>query len=347
MDSLADNLEIFEDKPTKSQVKNESTSSTQSLRSDWWGIFNAVKQTITELPQRSEKVIQTYTREVKEFANIIQTDTSKALSTLSNNVVATTEATSVSDLGKKVQTGITNIFGQLGQFVSDVAQLEYSEDPKESLSPKIGMTRQQFQIYNLQKNISTYLTEPEDVTQYKEWCTKKFDSKALENKTEEIASLLKGVKEIQEIYSQLVPEKVPYYDFWSRYYYRYYLLEQEEQKRAQLVKAVNTTTTVDETLPSWDEEEASKIAEPTPDSNQVSVGNATTITTIPPVSTTAPVSTTTPSTETVAKEVIASAPGVANKNTDSKKEDEITGDWEIVDHKSEKKVRKSQEKKSN
>jgi len=219
--------------------------------------------------------------------------------------------------------------------------LEYSEDPKESLSPKIGMTRQQFQIYNLQKNIATYLTEPEDVTQYKEWCTKNFDSKALENKTEEIAALLKGVKEIQEIYSQLVPEKVPYYDFWSRYYYRYYLLEQEEQKRAQLVKAVTTTTTVDETLPSWDEEEASKTAEPTSDSNQVSVGNATTITTIAPVSTTAP------STETVvAKEVIASAPGVANKNTDSKKEDEITGDWEIVEHKSEKKVRKSQEKKA-
>jgi len=162
---------------------------------------------------------------------------------------------------------------------------------------------------------------------------KNFDSKALENKTEEIASLLKGVKEIQEIYSQLVPEKVPYYDFWSRYYYRYYLLEQEDQKRAQLVKAVNTTTTVDETLPSWDEEEASKTAEPTPDGNQVSVGNATIVTTATSVSTTAP------STETLAaaKEVITSAPGVASKNTDSKKEDEITG---------EKKVSKSQEKKA-
>ena len=55
-----------------------------------------------------------------------------------------------------------------------------------------------------------------------------------EQRTDEIASLLESYPELRTLMDSLVPEKVPYTDFWRRYLYQKSKIEVEEAKRKQV-----------------------------------------------------------------------------------------------------------------
>ena len=73
-----------------------------------------------------------------------------------------------------------------------------------------------------------------------------------EKHTEEIATLLDRYPELRSQMDALVPERVSYKDFWSRYLYRKSKIDSAERKRKQLFE-----NKVEDNDFDWDEEEES------------------------------------------------------------------------------------------
>lgn len=77
-----------------------------------------------------------------------------------------------------------------------------------------------------------------------------------EKHTEEIAALLDRYPELRSQMDALVPERVSYKDFWSRYLYRKSKIDSAERKRKQLFE-----NKVEENDFDWDEEDESDVNE--------------------------------------------------------------------------------------
>lgn len=58
----------------------------------------------------------------------------------------------------------------------------------------------------------------------------------VEKKTDEIAKDLEKYSELKRAMEKLVPERVEYADFWTRYYFLRMVVEMEEQRRRELLK---------------------------------------------------------------------------------------------------------------
>jgi hypothetical protein len=75
-------------------------------------------------------------------------------------------------------------------------------------------------------------------------------SVSAEERTDEIASLLERYPELRTLMDSLVPEKVPYKDFWMRYLYQKHKIDAEEARRKQVFENNNDDNDFD-----WDGEE--------------------------------------------------------------------------------------------
>jgi len=71
-----------------------------------------------------------------------------------------------------------------------------------------------------------------------------------DERTDEIASLLERYPELRTLMDSLVPEKIPYKDFWKRYLYQKSKIDVEEARRKQVFENNNDDNDFD-----WDGEE--------------------------------------------------------------------------------------------
>lgn len=97
---------------------------------------------------------------------------------------------------------------------------------------RIYATRTEAQLHTLHTLQDLYLTDAADAG-YAAF------SVDLDEKTEEIASLLKKHKSLQTLMSQLVPARVSYEEFWKRYYYMYGQIVAQEEKRRRLAEGAD------------------------------------------------------------------------------------------------------------
>ena len=68
--------------------------------------------------------------------------------------------------------------------------------------------------------------------EYEQWC-KDFD---VEKRTEDIATDLAKYPDLRVTMEKLVPDQIPYADFWRRYYYLRHSIETAEARRRDLLK---------------------------------------------------------------------------------------------------------------
>ncbi|KAI4166833.1 MAG: hypothetical protein LQ343_007711 [Gyalolechia ehrenbergii] len=145
----------------------------------------------------------------------------------------------------------------------------------------IHTTRFDAQLHAIHSSLNSFAKDPEGA-EYDKW-HKEFD---VEKKTDAIATDLEKYEELRRAMEKLVPEKVEYKAFWSRYYFLRMVIESEEQRRREMLKGA----ALDPEEPvSWDDDSDSDA----PTTPQPKVPSAAASTAADPVSSTSHSSTTT------------------------------------------------------
>ncbi|KAL8964529.1 MAG: hypothetical protein Q9197_006892 [Variospora fuerteventurae] len=110
----------------------------------------------------------------------------------------------------------------------------------------IHTTRFDAQLHAIHSSSDSFAKDPESA-EYEKW-HQEFD---VEKKTDAIAADLNKYEELRKAMEKLVPEKVEYKTFWSRYYFLRMVIESEEQRRREMLKgaALNPEEPV-----SWDDD---------------------------------------------------------------------------------------------
>lgn len=119
-----------------------------------------------------------------------------------------------------------------------------------SRSQKVTSTRTEAQLYALHTSPELYLTNSEDEA-FDEF-KKGFK---LDSKTDEIADLLKQNVEFNKLSTSIVPEKVSYEEFWTRYFYLYDKILKEESNRKKLLREGNDSNETRNENLQWSDDE--------------------------------------------------------------------------------------------
>ena len=97
----------------------------------------------------------------------------------------------------------------------------------------IHSTRFDAQLHAIHSSIESFLKDPVS-PEYDKWK----DDFDVEKKTDAIAVDLEKHEELRRTMEKLVPEKVEYAVFWTRYYFLRMVVETEEQRRREMLKGM-------------------------------------------------------------------------------------------------------------
>ncbi|KAI2472910.1 BSD-domain-containing protein [Annulohypoxylon bovei var. microspora] len=125
------------------------------------------------------------------------------------------------------------------------------ESKDESGKRVIHTSRYDAQLHVIHTTEKSF-TEDSATTEYTAWA-KNFDA---EKKTDNISADLAKYPELRANMEKLVPDKVPYADFWKRYYFLRHSIETAEARRRDLLKAASAEEEI-----GWGEESESEESE--------------------------------------------------------------------------------------
>ncbi|KAH7836875.1 hypothetical protein Vadar_006806 [Vaccinium darrowii] len=220
-----------------------------------WNFEGLIKTIATQ----SESVIETYKRDLKEFQSGLHKETA-VFREVAGHVV------------KDLPASIDGVWKSTAEIISHGKETLLAPSDVESDSVSYGnqssssnkYSRFNAQLHSIQSDPNTYCEEPEDVEDYEKWKL----AFVLDEKSEEVESLVEENGNMEEIYNRVVPNVVDHETFWFRYFYKVDKLKQQENVRANLVKRA-ISTDFDEEL-TWDVEDEDDDNEET---NGLSKGN--------------------------------------------------------------------------
>ncbi|KAG9959330.1 BSD-domain-containing protein, partial [Aureobasidium melanogenum] len=135
----------------------------------------------------------------------------------------------------------------------------------------IHSSRFDAQLHVIHTSAQSFTSDP-DSAEYAEFA-KEFDIAA---KTDAIAADLEKYPELRRAMEKLVPEKVEYATFWTRYYFLRKVIQEEEVRRREVLKGATQTTDEDLTWGSDDsDDEEDKAPTPTKEKTPVPATTAT------------------------------------------------------------------------
>jgi hypothetical protein len=116
----------------------------------------------------------------------------------------------------------------------------------------------------LETSERTYLKDPSGAAEaqaYAEWKA----TFALSEKTDEISHILAEKETVRSLHSKLVPDPVPYRDFWARYFFVAHQARLEQQRREALVQRAASASASEADL-SWgdDDDDTAPVSATTP-----------------------------------------------------------------------------------
>ncbi|MCJ1263477.1 hypothetical protein MMC22_003347 [Lobaria immixta] len=146
----------------------------------------------------------------------------------------------------------------------------------------IHSTRFDAQLHAIHSSIDSFAKDPVS-PEYEKWKSGDFD---VDKKTEAIATDLEKYEELRRAMEKLVPEKVEYAQFWTRYYFLRMVVETEEQRRRDMLKGAALSPT--ENI-SWDDDSDSDSQPSTPHGlTQQPSSSTTTLHPVPPPTSSTP-----------------------------------------------------------
>ncbi|XP_073063411.1 uncharacterized protein [Primulina eburnea] len=216
---------------------------------DGWSFGGLIKTIST----RSESVMETYRRDLKEFGLGLKKET---------GIIRDAASRAVKDLPASLEAGASAAQGALDGVMKSTVDIISKETKNfmsdgESETPETNWSlntsrysRFEAQLSAIQSDLNTFCEEPEDVDDYKRW---KLEFQLNERK-DEIEGLIGDDGILESVYRKFVPREVDQETFWCRYFYRVDKLKQRERVRANLVKRAIAVGDDDEEL-SWDVED--------------------------------------------------------------------------------------------
>ncbi|KAH7040290.1 uncharacterized protein B0I36DRAFT_357610 [Microdochium trichocladiopsis] len=121
------------------------------------------------------------------------------------------------------------------------------ESKDESGKRVIHTSRFDAQLHVIHTTEKGFTEDPPASTDYKTWA-KEFD---IDKKTESISADLTKYPDLRATMEKVVPDTVPYADFWKRYYFLRRSVEAAEERRRDLLKAASAEEEV-----KWDDEDS-------------------------------------------------------------------------------------------
>ncbi|KAI0386418.1 BSD-domain-containing protein [Hypomontagnella monticulosa] len=146
------------------------------------------------------------------------------------------------------------------------------ESKDESGKRVIHASRYDAQLHVIHTTEKSFTEDPA-TAEYAIWA-KKFDA---DSKTESISADLAKYPELRANMEKLVPDRVPYADFWKRYYFLRHSIETAEARRRDLLKAASAEEEI-----GWGEESDEEAAPAKPVEKPVRPGSTDSSTTIHP-----------------------------------------------------------------
>lgn len=226
-----------------------------------WSFGGLIKTIAT----RSESVIETYSRDLKEFSTGLKKEIEVAQGSLGN------VGHVIDEFGNTVIKGTAQIINQGKDAIlaaDNESDSSSSDSNSKSLSTQRSLNSKRYsrfdaQVRTIQGDINTYSEEPEDLEDYKKWKS----GFSLEEKEEEIERLMEENGEIESIYKRVVgvSNGVDHETFWCRYFYRVFKLKQAEDARVKLVKRAISREEEEEL--SWDVDDEEEEDEEVDDKN--------------------------------------------------------------------------------
>ncbi|KAA8550908.1 hypothetical protein F0562_002592 [Nyssa sinensis] len=264
------------DQSSRSQEPNSSPTpnSSDGGGGGGWSFGGLVKT----FAIKSESVLETYRRDLKEFGSGLKKETEAFREAASR---AVKELPASIEVGASVAQGsletvghaIDGVFKSTAEIISHGKDTLLAHSDVESDTP--GAHNYSNQSFNsrrysrfdahlraIQSDVNTYCEEPEDSDDYSKWKS----GFVLEDKSEEFGNLIEENEAMEEIYKRVVPNVVDHETFWCRYFYRVHKLKQQEDVRANLVKRAISADNEEEL--SWDVDDEDE------DLNGSSKGNA-------------------------------------------------------------------------
>ncbi|KAM7462992.1 hypothetical protein LguiA_031113 [Lonicera macranthoides] len=241
---FSDNPEEESDNPPSSPSPNHNPSPNPKILplNNAWAVGTTFFKT---LASKSESVIETYRRDLEDFGSGLKKETSvirQAMKELPARLDAGADVAqkslelvgeAVDNLGNRVTRIIIHQGGNKESILvgdSDKNDTKFSASGQNSKP----FNRVDAQIKAIQCDLNTYCEEPGDLDEYKDWKL----GFVLDDKGNEIDELVEENEVVKEIYKEIVPSRVDYEAFWTRYFYRVYKARKAEEVRAQLVKRV-------------------------------------------------------------------------------------------------------------
>jgi hypothetical protein len=101
----------------------------------------------------------------------------------------------------------------------------------------VHQSRFDAQLHVIHTSAESFTKDP-GPAEYEQW-TKEFD---VEKKTDDISTDLEKYPELRSTMEKLVPDTIPYADFWKRYYFLRHSIETAEARRRDLLKGTCSTS---------------------------------------------------------------------------------------------------------
>lgn len=203
--------------------------------------FGGLVKTLTT---RSESVLETYRRDLKEFGSGLKKET---------DLFREVASRAVKELPASIEVGTSAIDGVLKSTAEIISHgkdallapsdHDHESDASETQSSRV-YNRFQSQLVTIQTDMRTYCEVPEDLDDYSKWQL----GFVLDEKKEEIEKLVGDA--LEGMYKRVVPNEVDHDTFWYRYFYRVHKLKQQEDMRAKLVR--RSLSVDDEEELTWD-----------------------------------------------------------------------------------------------
>ncbi|KDP21511.1 hypothetical protein JCGZ_21982 [Jatropha curcas] len=230
----------FNNQPQSDSDPNSPPNPNPNTTDGAWS-FGGLMRTLTT---KSESVIEIYRRDLKEFGSGLKKEIEVAHGSLE------TVGHTIDEIGSSVLKSTAQIISQGKEAILADHESDSSDNNERSIASQQSLNSKPYsrfdaQVRAIQGDATTYSEEPEDLDDYRKWKL----GFVLEEKREEVESLLDENGTMESIFNRLVPNIVDEETFWSRYYYKLYKLKQAEDVRANLVK--RATSTEEEEL-SWD-----------------------------------------------------------------------------------------------
>ncbi|XP_007492949.2 BSD domain-containing protein 1 isoform X3 [Monodelphis domestica] len=217
----------------------------------WWRSW--LQQSYQVVKEKSTEALEFMKRDLTEFSQVVQHDTACTIAATASVVKEKLTTEGSSGATEKMKKGLSDFLGVISDTFAPSPDKTIDCDVITLMGTPSGTTElydsAKARLYSLQSDPATYCNEPDGPPELFDSWLAQFH---LEEKKEEISSLLISSPSIRALYTKMVPAAVSHSEFWHRYFYRLYHLEQEEARRDALKQRAEQSVSEE---PGWEEDE--------------------------------------------------------------------------------------------